>query len=63
MSESINGWTPPTIYDVFNDKTRIATQADIDRLERNLKLLREFYTSVTKQAREVADILYCRPTT
>lgn len=30
--EEINGWTPPLIYDLSSDKTRIATQADIDHL-------------------------------
>lgn len=32
MSEEIQGWKPPVIYDVSEGKTRIATQADIDRL-------------------------------
>ncbi len=29
---SLNGWTPPVIYDAAEDTTRIATQADIDQL-------------------------------
>ncbi len=32
QDETVNGWTPPMIYDVYYDKTRIATQEDVDRL-------------------------------
>ena len=33
MSETINGWAPPVIYDIVAEEKRIATQEDIDRLE------------------------------
>lgn len=32
MSEEIQGWKPPVIYDPVDGKTRIVTQADVDRL-------------------------------
>lgn len=32
MTESIQGWKPPVIYDVSIDATRIATQGDINAL-------------------------------
>ncbi len=31
-TESVNGWTPPMIYDISSDKYRIATQDDADTL-------------------------------
>jgi len=31
-AESVNGWTPPVMYDLANDETRIVTQADVNRL-------------------------------
>lgn len=30
-AETINGWTPPVIYDIREDRFRIATQADLDK--------------------------------
>lgn len=32
MGEEINGWKPPIIHDLANDKTRIVTQEDVDEL-------------------------------
>lgn len=32
MSEEINGWKPPVIHDLGNDRTRIVTQEDVDQL-------------------------------
>lgn len=40
---SINGWTPPVVYDVLTDSYRVATQDDINRMERTIRLLGDFY--------------------
>lgn len=44
--ESINGWTPPTVYDVARGMRRIATQADIDSMERKLESLSRLFAAV-----------------
>lgn len=49
---SINGWTPPVVYDVSNDKHRTATQADIDEMETTIRVLGAFYRD-TKMAVEL----------
>jgi hypothetical protein len=51
MTDSINGWTPPIVYDLGTDTRRIATQADVDDMQRQLLLLGGFYTD-TKRAIE-----------
>lgn len=33
MSETINGWAPPVIFDMASGEKRIATQIDIDNLQ------------------------------
>lgn len=63
MSESINGWTPPTIYDMARDKTRIATQTDVDRMQLQLLSLGTFYNSVKKQVEELETTLARRAAT
>ena len=32
MTETLNGWQPPLIYDIAIGEKRIATQEDVDRL-------------------------------
>jgi hypothetical protein len=47
--QSIAGWKPPLIYDVSTDTTRLATQADIKRLE----LLQRAYTNMQRFLAEI----------
>lgn len=49
MSEEIQGWKPPLIYDVNEGKTRVATQEDIDRLV----LVEDAYREVAKVVHKV----------
>jgi archaellum component FlaC len=48
MSESINGWTPPLIYEMAEGRHRVATQADIDRMEAQIRVLLELYDTVSR---------------
>lgn len=50
MSETINGWTPPIIDEEYIGKSRIATQDDIRRMERQIHVL-------SRLARAVKDAL------
>lgn len=54
---SINGWTPPVIYDIANDSSRVATQEDVDRMQ---AALNQFSASVgqIRQAIKSLDDFY-----
>lgn len=46
--ESINGWTPPTLYDIHTDTIRIATQQDVDRLQACEQMLGQMVSGMRK---------------
>jgi hypothetical protein len=50
MADSINGWQPPLIYDASIDQKRIATQADIDRMEGQLRILLRFFEATRRES-------------
>jgi hypothetical protein len=50
---SVNGWTPPVVYDIVNDRHRVATQEDIDSLERQIAVFRALFVQVREAVRTV----------
>lgn len=54
MSDEINGWKPPVIYDIHTDTHRIATQQDIDQMTAAINALIGFRGAV-KRAMADAD--------
>lgn len=53
-TDTINGWTPPLIYDAGIDARRIATQADIDTILQQLNILGSLYGDVKKAVESAA---------
>ena len=49
---TLHGWKPPVVYEPSHDRHRIATQADVDNMERTIRVLGQCY-SVTRKAAEV----------
>jgi hypothetical protein len=54
MTETINGWTPPLVYDLGTDTRRVATQDDVDDMQRKLMLLGGFYTGTKRAIEDLA---------
>lgn len=54
---SINGWKPPVVYDIAEDMSRIATQDDIDKMVRQIRLLTECFLA-TRGAVEIVSKAY-----
>lgn len=48
MSDEINGWKPPVIYDIYTDSHRIATQHDIDEMGAAIKALIVLHTAAKR---------------
>ena len=53
VTSAINGWTPPVFREDYGLGTRIATQADVDRLQRQVDVLGTFYAQVSRMAEDV----------
>ena len=51
----LHGWKPPVVYESLQDKHRIATQADVDNMERIIRVLGQCY-SATRKAAEVCQV-------
>lgn len=45
-------WQPPVIYDVAIDRHRLATQADIDSIMKNLNRLSQLYSGILRAFRD-----------
>lgn len=54
MTDTINGWKPPVIYDIATDTMRIATQGDIDSMQRAMNAL-FLFRNVVKDAVRICD--------
>ena len=52
---TLHGWKPPVVFEPLHDKHRIATQADVDRMERTIRVLGECY-SATRKAADVCQV-------
>ena len=52
---TLHEWRPPVIYEPLHDRHRIATQADVDRMERTIRVLGECY-SATRKAAEMCHV-------
>jgi len=55
--ESVNGWTPPVIFDFGTGETRIATQADMDAGMNARRILSEVREHLRQVNRLVEDVL------
>ena len=55
---SVNGWTPPVLRTDYGLGARIATQADLDRLQRQVEVLGTFYAQVSRMAEDVKSRLH-----
>lgn len=50
---ALTGWTPPVIYELTEDRYRIATQADIDRMMAVLSAQSKFIDVVRRAVQEL----------
>jgi hypothetical protein len=61
MPNFINGWTPPIVYDLATDTRRIATQADVDSMQEQLRVLGGFYTNTRREIEAAIQVLGPKP--
>lgn len=55
MGDQINGWMPPLVYDRYTGASRVATQADVDLMQKKLHYLGKFFSTVHEALKEAED--------
>lgn len=57
QDNSINGWTPPVVYDYASGISRIVTQADVDLWNNKLSALGRAYGLINDAMAQATEIL------
>lgn len=59
MTDSINGWTPPVVYDFMSGRSqsRIVTQEDVDRWNEQISALVTAYGLIKGAMAQATEIL------